>query len=428
MQLFDYSIFDNTLESILILNTNQELVYCNLAFANLMQMPLRRVKIGRPMSEISPSNHLIISTCLQKTSIIQEVSMQANDEEVRVQVCVEPIEIKSEKCWLLFIHDVSLENRLQTKYRAELQQKEIFIQKLDRKLFEISFLLEVSSEMNRAGVGDEIFNITLNLIGKKFDLQKAAFFQVSEKGKRLISAYGANPHEEDWENLAIKNADKLVTISATGTKDIRGELLLLGSAKINDEDRSLLVNAASQLISRLEQELLYSNSITDEKTGLYNARFFQISLRKEIERTDRNGEGFGLLVVDIDHFKKFNDTYGHQTGDEVLIFVSHKIKESIRTADIPSRFGGEEFCVIAVDTNREGLFVVMERIRNSIADAIYPSKQHGDLRITVSIGGAMYPEDTNTAEDLFALADEALYESKRNGRNQSTIKKKAVAS
>ena len=154
---------------------------------------------------------------------------------------------------------------------------------------------------------------------------------------------------------------------------------------------------------------------TDELTGLPNFRSFQEDVMHEIQRSDRTGHSFGLLIFDLDHFKSYNDRYGHLAGNEALVVVARAIREQLRNIDSPSRYGGEEFAAIVTEVDAKALGATAERIRAAI-EAIPPIEdRHG---LTCSIGGAMYPQDGNSADSLFAAADRRLYQAKSGGRNR----------
>jgi two-component system, cell cycle response regulator len=151
---------------------------------------------------------------------------------------------------------------------------------------------------------------------------------------------------------------------------------------------------------------------TDALTGIANRRTFQLALEREISRATRHGEPVTLMMIDVDHFKKFNDTHGHQAGDEVLRAVGSALAEASRDFDTPARYGGEEFAVILPScTSRESV-AVAERLRAAVCEieAVAP--------ITASAGVATYPTHAADAETLIKVADEALYESKRAGRDR----------
>jgi diguanylate cyclase (GGDEF)-like protein len=171
------------------------------------------------------------------------------------------------------------------------------------------------------------------------------------------------------------------------------------------------VNAELQDRNRELQQL----SITDELTGLYNRKHLMDTLNAEVTRSKRNGHTFALLVVDIDHFKRVNDTYGHQKGDEVLRLLGDVFRATVRSCDYVARYGGEEFILMLPEVGAAGGLEVAERIRARVAQE--PMNPKGD-RITVSIGMAMFPEHGDRPEVLFQQADQALYAAKKAGRDR----------
>ena len=155
-------------------------------------------------------------------------------------------------------------------------------------------------------------------------------------------------------------------------------------------------------------------SIRDGLTDLYNHRSLQEILRGEVERAERRNESFAVLFMDIDRFKSFNDTYGHQEGDQVLITVADVLTSNCRSADLVGRYGGEEFMVIAPDITRKRATMLGERLRRAIAEQEFIfDGEH--VTVTFSVGIAMYPEDAQDPEALLALADQGLYRAKRQG-------------
>jgi diguanylate cyclase (GGDEF)-like protein len=166
-----------------------------------------------------------------------------------------------------------------------------------------------------------------------------------------------------------------------------------------------------QLLERNEE--LRRLSITDSLTGLYNRTQLPEVLARELARSQRHERRFSILMIDIDHFKRFNDAHGHQAGDELLRQFAEILKGSIRACDFAARFGGEEFLVLLTETDPEGAFRLAESLRGS-AEALRP---HGEARFTISIGVASYPQNGDDVESLIRQADDALYDSKRMGRN-----------
>ncbi|HET7433145.1 MAG TPA: diguanylate cyclase [Thermoanaerobaculia bacterium] len=166
--------------------------------------------------------------------------------------------------------------------------------------------------------------------------------------------------------------------------------------------------------NRMADELK-ARARTDELTRLPNFRAFRERIDEELERADRYPERFGVLVLDLDRFKKYNDSFGHLAGNEALRRVSESIRQTIRTVDFPARYGGEEFAVILPQVDGLALAAIAERVRANI-EAL-PAPADGSA-VTVSIGAALYPDDGADRETLFQKADERLYEAKRLGRNR----------
>ncbi|MEZ7890839.1 MAG: diguanylate cyclase [Candidatus Wallbacteria bacterium] len=188
-----------------------------------------------------------------------------------------------------------------------------------------------------------------------------------------------------------------------------------------DTDLCIATSIANQVSLILEKVKLYEQSITDGMTKLYIHRYFQARLDEEIVRARRYKSSLTLIMLDVDHFKSFNDTYGHQMGDVVLIGVAEVIKSVIRSnLDIPARYGGEEFAVILPETDIEGAVRLAERIRYEIEKKEF-KHSNKTVHVTASLGIASYPIHSVSKLDLIAKADLALYKSKQNGRNRVSI-------
>jgi len=160
---------------------------------------------------------------------------------------------------------------------------------------------------------------------------------------------------------------------------------------------------------------LKARARTDDLTGLPNFRAFRERIDAELDRADRYPESFGILVLDLDRFKKYNDTHGHSAGNDALQRVAKTIRETVRAVDFAARYGGEEFAVIVPQVDAPALFAIAERVRANIEAMPAPA---GGSTVTVSIGAAMYPADARDRDALFHAADERLYEAKRLGRNR----------
>jgi len=205
--------------------------------------------------------------------------------------------------------------------------------------------------------------------------------------------------------------------SAEGAAELVGVLYLennLATHAFTDQRFGMLEIIGLSAAGRLE---LSRRAAVDGLTQLYNHEYFKTMLHQEVATARRAGRVLSVLLADIDHFKEFNDTWGHQLGDQVLREVSRAVCEACREADIVARYGGEELAIILPDTDVEQAREVAERIRASVEHA--PVMHEGEaLGVTISVGVAMLDATTRDAAALIRRADDALYASKRAGRNR----------
>jgi diguanylate cyclase (GGDEF)-like protein len=188
------------------------------------------------------------------------------------------------------------------------------------------------------------------------------------------------------------------------------------------EVETMYVNRLARFLSiAIQNSLHLESSITDSKTGLYNHYYYMKRLEEELARIGRHHSRAGIIIMDVDHFKIFNDTWGHLAGDVVLSAIARTIKREVRSEDVPARFGGEEFCVLAIECEEEPLFEMAERIRLAIA-AMKVEVKTELLSVTVSLGCCLLdPAHGRNPQAFVEKADRALYLSKSMGRNRTTI-------
>ncbi len=180
----------------------------------------------------------------------------------------------------------------------------------------------------------------------------------------------------------------------------------------------------SELLAIFKMKYQYTEkefmSVLDGLTGLYNRRQFEISIEQEFNRSKRHPTDFSLAILDIDFFKKVNDTYGHQYGDYVLKTVADILKQSFRKTDLIYRYGGEEMVIIMPETNIEGASIPVQRLRKLVED--YDFEYNGTkTKVTVSIGISMNYQSFTSPADILKSADDALYKAKESGRNRVVI-------
>src|SRR5437899_5854008 len=175
--------------------------------------------------------------------------------------------------------------------------------------------------------------------------------------------------------------------------------------------------AAIALENARHVQRIHELTITDDCTSLYNARHLNFILETEIYRSQRYDYEFSLVVIDLDHFKKVNDTFGHLMGSKLLAEVGEKIKTHCRLIDFAFRYGGDEFVLLLPQTSKESAIVVARRLHRLIRESTWLQAENLNIRVTPSVGVASYPADSRTKADLLHLADEAMYVVKNSTRD-----------
>jgi diguanylate cyclase len=201
------------------------------------------------------------------------------------------------------------------------------------------------------------------------------------------------------------------------------ETLLKSTREMRDTNKALedRLKLSKSEISNLQQSLeaIRAESLTDPLTGLGNRKYFDRSIDMAVENALANNEPLSLLMFDIDHFKSFNDSYGHLTGDQVLRLVGMSLKQTIKGQDITARYGGEEFAVVLPNTALRQALTVADHIRRAVMAKELKKKSTGEIlgRVTISVGVSMLKPGDDT-DSLIERADACLYAAKRNGRNR----------
>jgi len=220
--------------------------------------------------------------------------------------------------------------------------------------------------------------------------------------------------------IARLTPDLLVPVQAKG--ELQGVLLLaerIDNTAFTAQEKEYLLNVALFAAIAISNAVLFERSRTDTMTRLKLRHALESSISEL--RNERRRHPFALVLLDIDHFKGVNDTYGHNVGDEVLKGVADTIRSNVRQNDLAARYGGEEFAVLLPESDHQTAYEIAERIRNSVAER--SAKQEGmRIAVTLSAGIAIYdPERDIAMSDFVERADRALYQSKRSGRNRSSV-------
>jgi diguanylate cyclase (GGDEF)-like protein len=247
--------------------------------------------------------------------------------------------------------------------------------------------------------------------------------QVALTGEPLRGRVGHGPGEL-WPAVGEPTGTSCVAVPLRSSGRVIGVLDLFGSALpagFDDDDLATMRTFASQATVAVDNVLLHEEAqrlaVTDGLTGLWNYRHFTMTMTKELERAARFGRPMALLMLDLDHFKDVNDSFGHQRGDEVLVEFAARVRAEARDVDTVSRYGGEEVVLVLPETDETGARQAAERICAAVRRKPFGGPGVPPIRLTVSAGVAVYPVHGTTARALLKGADGALYEAKHAGRD-----------
>ena len=216
----------------------------------------------------------------------------------------------------------------------------------------------------------------------------------------------------------------IVCVPLISNNRIIGVIQLLngvGQAQFTAQDQRILATIADFTAIAMENSRLHQRvrdlTITDDLTGLYNARHFQTLSEYEMERASRYGNELSMVFLDLDHFKLVNDTYGHQTGSRLLKEVGQLLQKTIRVVDHAARYGGDEFIFLLPSTDKKGAMAMAHNLLLQLRAAVFYSDCGKTMKVTASLGVATYPTNAYCLQELIKLSDEAMYEVKRKSRN-----------
>lgn len=264
------------------------------------------------------------------------------------------------------------------------------------------FLREARDEEAVRRAGDQINTTLKSVSGAVRDVRSAS----SEYSNKLGGVSG--------KIATVEDAGELKEILQTVMSDT--ENMIAQNHKLEEQ-----LDKSSMVMEELQRDLenVRREALTDGLTGLSNRKAFDAEIKRIAHEVEQNGGTFALLMVDIDHFKSFNDNFGHQIGDQVLRLVARCLTDGVKGRDVAARYGGEEFVIILPDTPLHAGVIVGEALRKAVASKDVVNRNSGEKlsRITMSVGVAEYAPGENITE-LIERADAALYTAKHNGRNQ----------
>jgi diguanylate cyclase (GGDEF)-like protein len=225
-------------------------------------------------------------------------------------------------------------------------------------------------------------------------------------------------------NEIRKNYNKtelcIIAISSNNDEEINAMFLKQGAndyikKPFSKEEFSCRINNSIESLENIQYITNHANR--DFLTGLYNRRYFFQNMNEYMEDIKSSGERFAIAMLDIDFFKKINDTHGHDVGDRVIVAISEVLRSNTNYRDIVARFGGEEFCIVLKNINQYSVPEILEKLRQEVEDFVFILDDENKIKFTISIG-ASYHDDSDSLEETINQADMNLYSAKQNGRNQ----------
>ncbi|MBU4484460.1 diguanylate cyclase [bacterium] len=342
----------------------------------------------------------------EKTKIIEKTNMRLSDHVKDLQMLYEIGQALNAIIDLDSLHKVIvdvLEKRLESQEFALLMLDDNEQTLAVTAAYGFRDVERVKKVVMRLGEG---------ISGKVAAKGEAVYIRDMKVEGGFVPYLGSVGHTGSVLCLPLKHQDKVLGVITFGRIDLDA---------FSDSDIQVLTMVANQIALAVENAKLYTKtcqlSLTDELTGLYNRRHMQSVLQIEWKRATRFKRSISVLMIDIDHFKKFNDHYGHVAGDKVLRKISMLLKSHVREVDNMSRFGGEEFVAILPDTDKTGAMAVAEKLRKLVLRQNFGVDATDIPSVTISVGVASYPDDALEQDDLIDHADIALYEAKDTGRN-----------
>lgn len=268
-----------------------------------------------------------------------------------------------------------------------------------------------------------------NLQKLKKNINNDIIFDIIENGTPFVVNFVES--SDDYEFVRGRDVKSFACMPISTTKKKYGVVLIESNEfnKFHDENQKLIMLIGHQLSTSIENLELYKRmkelATTDGLTGIYNRLYFQERLSKELKIAHEHDYPLSLVIFDIDHFKKVNDTYSHLIGDKVLKVVTSVVKNSIRRSDMIARYGGEEFIILFPNMDLKRAEETCENLRKKI-EATPVTSGSINLSVTASFGVSNYPENAHGEENLVKAADRALYEAKGTGRNQVKVSKEQL--
>lgn len=472
----DESVFSLILQPILVCDRDGRIVSandaCELTFG-LSERQLQR-QIFPDFLNMKPAFPLRLEQILQPT-LYREAAFDTGKRSGTVRYALQPF--VGDRLVVCF-HDSSLEVSLQTKYKTERENaknltKEVLGQRaelllsqdlLERKVMQMSFLVNFYGQTRLVLEADLIAGEFLQMACETLSFQYGLYLSADPPGDDLrfgslfcadeafagtlekklrtrvtgrkgsfagdaseavLRAYDekslqARTATDFYGHFGIQTPTNSAVLTIRDGERLAGQFHLVNFLHLPAIDKGtqeLLTYMSDPLELTFRNAELYRASVTDELTQLNNVRFFRLKLESEIARSKKSEKPVSLIMIDLDHFKKVNDTYGHLVGDQVIRATAGALKASVRSTDTAARYGGEELAVILPNCDFNSALKVGEKIRRNL-EALEIQTDKGPLKFTASLGVATFPQHSAQMDELIEKADQALYKAKHSGRNR----------
>jgi len=326
---------------------------------------------------------------------------------------------------------VEKQRQREEEARRSAAERDAMNDQLQRWLTELRTLSQISEIIHATLEIDNVGQIVLDALSKVIGVESCCLFVLDGDGVETVFSACVGPARahllETPEVGEYKGADGERGMCISIFDDSRGSVRFCAAAAeidaLAEEDQLVLSAVASELVVAAENSRLFKLSqhlaVTDELTGLFNYRHLQTRLDQEVGRALRYGHSLSLLMIDLDHFKNFNDTFGHRAGDIALADVAEVLRSCVREIDLVARYGGEEFAILLPEADESGAYTVAEKIREAVERRRFADSEGiRCCELTASIGLATLPAHASDKEMLLRESDDALYKAKDGGKNR----------
>jgi diguanylate cyclase (GGDEF)-like protein/PAS domain S-box-containing protein len=468
------SLIENTPLGVVVLDTNGRVKLCNDAFENLFLFP-REELIGMDLvGRIFPPGE---ECAAEVTRVREQLALgqrmhytsrrvRKDGQSVDVDVYAVPLEVNGEVrgCFAIY-RDVFEQIQAQRQAKQHAESLARMVDELRLRATEMKLLNEMGDLLQCCSSAEEAYLVVADSVRKILPTATAGVLYIFKPSRNAVDAAAVwgqsrvsesafapaacwglrrgQPHWSEYpgtglmcQHLKLPEPGKYLCVPMVGQGETLG-VLHLEFAVGSDLESDLAPKSAQESLQRLAttvagqialslaslqlQETLRDQSIRDSLTGLFNRRFMEESLDRELQRARRKKRSLAVLFLDLDHFKRFNDAFGHDAGDAVLRRMAEVFREHFRGDDVVCRYGGEEFAIILPESNATDAARRADLLRAEARKIEIRHQGHRLEAVTFSVGVAAFPENGATGEEILRAADQSLYQSKADGRDRVTV-------